>query len=76
MKGINGIAKYLTEQKSQQNEEQTSGTGKSRKWQLLMNRAYIGEFYQNRWNTEGMLGNKYKNLMRKFVCQEDSGRVD
>ncbi|MCK9906178.1 recombinase family protein, partial [Frankia sp. Cpl3] len=27
---------------------------------MLSNRAYIGEFYQNRWNTEGMLGNRHK----------------
>lgn len=59
VKGINGIAKYLTEQ----------GIPTKRNalvWhrqvvrQMLMNRTYIGEFYQNRWNTEGMLGNKYR----------------
>ncbi|WP_249414050.1 recombinase family protein [Alteribacter keqinensis] len=58
IKGINGIAKYLTNQgiPTKRNAKQ---------WhrqvvrQILMNRAYIGEFYQNRWNTEGMLANKY-----------------
>jgi site-specific DNA recombinase len=28
---------------------------------MLMNRAYTGEFHQNKWNTEGMLGNKYRS---------------
>ncbi|WLR61775.1 recombinase family protein [Guptibacillus hwajinpoensis] len=59
VKGINGIAKYLSNQgiPTKRNAKQ---------WhrqvvrQILMNRIYIGEFYQNRWNTEGMLGNKYK----------------
>lgn len=58
--GINGIAKYLT-------KEKIPTKRRAKQWhrqvvrQILMNRAYIGEFYQNRWNTEGMLGNKYKN---------------
>lgn len=64
VRGINGIAKYLTEQKipTKRNAKQ---------WhrqvvrQILMNRAYIGEFYQNRWNTEGMLGNRYKTSDEK-----------
>lgn len=58
-KGINGIARYLT--------SMGIPTKRGAKvWhrqvvrQILMNRAYKGEFYQNRWNTEGMLGNKYR----------------
>ena len=60
VEGINGIAKYLT--------SLGIPTKKGSKvWhrqvvrQILMNRVYIGEFYQNRWNSEGMLGNKYKD---------------
>jgi len=68
-KGINGIAKYLTDQ----------GIPTKRgapKWhrqvvrQILMNRAYIGEFYQNRWNTEGMLANKFRDSDGKIPLRE------
>lgn len=67
--GINGIAKYLTNQliPTKRNAKQ---------WhrqvvrQILFNRTYIGEFYQNRWNTEGMLGNKYKNLDERVKMEE------
>lgn len=57
--GINGIARYLTEQGIPTKRG-------AKEWhrqvvrQILMNRAYIGQFYQNRWNCEGMLGNKFK----------------
>lgn len=58
-KGINGIALYLTE------------TGVPTKkgaavWhrqvvrQILMNEAYTGLYTQHKWNTEGMVGNKYR----------------
>lgn len=57
-KGINGIAKYLT----------TQGIPTKRgakQWhrqvvrQILMNPTYIGELYQNKWNTEGVLLNQF-----------------
>ncbi len=63
--GINGIAKYLT------NNNIPTKRGAS-SWhrqvvrQILMNETYIGFFYQNRWNTEGMLGNKYDNKNDKI----------
>ncbi len=59
IEGVNGIAKHLTKKGI------PTKTGR-KVWhrqvvrQILMNRVYIGEFYQNRWNTEGMFGNKYK----------------
>ncbi|WP_211749937.1 recombinase family protein [Paenibacillus sp. Marseille-Q4541] len=58
-KGINGIARYLTD-----NLIPTKRGAKV--WhkqvvrQILMNETYTGRFPQNRWNTEGMLGNKHK----------------
>lgn len=58
--GINGIAKYLTEQGVPTKRG-------AKEWhrqvvrQILMNRAYIGEFYQNRWNCEGMLANRFRD---------------
>lgn len=69
VQGINGIAKYLTDQgvPTKRNAKQ---------WhrqvvrQILMNRVYIGEFYQNRWNTEGMLGNKYKTSDERVKMKE------
>lgn len=58
--GMNSIAKYLTAQgiKTKMNKDT---------WhrqvvrQILMNEAYTGTYYQNKWNTEGMLKNKYTN---------------
>ncbi len=56
--GINGIAKYLTEQ-GVPTKRGAKGWHRQVVRQLLMNRAYIGEFYQNRWNCEGMLANRF-----------------
>jgi len=59
VKGINGIALFLTEE----GIPTKRGRGVWHRQvvrQMLMNRAYIGEFYQNRWNAEGMLYNKYR----------------
>jgi len=59
VQGISGIARYLT----QAGIPTKRG---AREWhrqvvrQMLSNRAYIGEFFQNRWNTEGILANKHK----------------
>lgn len=59
-KGINGIALHLTERKI------PTKTGKT-VWhrqvvrQILMNETYMGKKPQNKWNTEGMLANKYRN---------------
>lgn len=61
VKGINGIAHYLTEQNI------PTKTGKD-VWhrqvvrQLLMNETYTGIFYQNKWNTEGNIKKKNKRL--------------
>lgn len=67
--GINGIAKYLT--------KQGIPTKRGAKvWhrqvvrQMLMNRAYIGEFYQNRWNSEGMLGNRFRPPEERIRMRE------
>jgi site-specific DNA recombinase len=63
--GINGIALYLTAMKIPTKRG-------AKVWhrqvvrQILMNRVYIGEFYQNRWNTEGMLGNKFKDREQRI----------
>ncbi|SEM74247.1 recombinase family protein [Lihuaxuella thermophila] len=58
--GMNGIAHYLTKKRIPTKRGATVWHRQVVR-QLLMNRAYIGEFYQNRWNTEGMLGNKFKD---------------
>lgn len=69
VQGMNGIAHYLTK------EGIPTKKGKS-VWhrqvvrQILMNEAYIGEFYQNRWNTEGMLGNKHKDPDERVRMKE------
>lgn len=60
VEGINGIARYLTEQGIKTKRG-------AKVWhrqvvrQILMNPVYIGEFYQNKWNTEGMVGNMHRS---------------
>lgn len=69
VQGINGIAKYLTEQ-GIPTKRGASVWHRQVVRQNLMNRAYIGEFYQNRWNTEGMLGNKYREEKDRIHIKE------
>lgn len=57
--GINGIAHRLNEL----NVPTKRGANvwhKETVRQMLQQSAYAGTFYQNKWNTEGMLGNKYR----------------
>lgn len=57
--GINGVAKRLNEL----NVPTKKGVGvwhKETVRQILHQTAYAGTFYHNKWNTEGMLGNKYR----------------
>lgn len=67
--GMNGIAKHLT-------AKGIPTKKRAREWhkevirQILQNRTYIGEFYQNRWNTEGMLANKFADTDEKFRMTE------
>lgn len=66
--GINGIAHYLNEKKIP--------TKRGGIWhrqvvrQLLFNEAYVGRFYHNRWDTEGMLGNKFKPKDERIPLKE------
>ncbi|WP_289135642.1 recombinase family protein [uncultured Brevibacillus sp.] len=57
--GINGIAVYLTN-KGVPTKRGASVWHRQVVRQMLMNEAYVGRFYQNKWNTEGMLGNQYR----------------
>lgn len=59
VRGINGIARYLTDV-GVPTKRGAAVFHRQVVRQMLTNRAYIGEFYQNRWNTEGMLGNRYR----------------
>lgn len=59
IKGINGIAKYLTDKKVP-TKRGAAVWHRQVVRQILLNEAYVGRFYHNRWNTEGRLGNKYK----------------
>jgi site-specific DNA recombinase len=68
-KGINGIAKYLTAQGIPTKKNAVVWHRQVVR-QILMNRAYIGEFYQNRWNTEGMLGNQFRSDDDKIPMTE------
>lgn len=57
--GINGIAMYLTSQKIP-TKRGAKVWHKQVVRQILMNETYTGKFAQNKWDTEGMLGNKHK----------------
>lgn len=59
VQGINGIARYLTE-KGIKTKRGAKVWHRQVVRQILMNPIYIGEFYQNKWNTEGMLTNKHR----------------
>jgi site-specific DNA recombinase len=74
VRGINGIAHYLTKKRIP--------TKKGKEiWhrqvvrQILLNETYTGVFYQNRWNTEGMLANKHLPAGEKISLRE-RGRED
>lgn len=69
VKGINGIAHYLTK-KNIPTKRGADVWHRQVVRQILQNRAYIGEFYQNRWNTEGMLGNKHKAPEERVPMRE------
>jgi len=59
IRGFNGIASYL-------NRNNIPTKRRKGIWhrqtvrQIVMNRTYIGEKVQNKWNTEGMLGNEHR----------------
>ncbi|MFA4135200.1 MULTISPECIES: recombinase family protein [unclassified Brevibacillus] len=57
--GMNGIAVYLTN-KGVPTKRGASVWHRQVVRQMLMNEAYVGRFYQNKWNTEGMLGNQFR----------------
>lgn len=61
VQGISGIARYLT---ALGVPTKRGGRTFHRQVvrQMLMNRTYIGEFYQNKWNTEGMMGNRFRPM--------------
>jgi len=69
IQGMNGIANWLTEQGIPTKRG-------ARKWhrqvirQILTNRTYLGMFYQNRWNTEGMLANRHDSTQEKRAMRE------
>lgn len=69
VQGLNGIALYLTS-KGVPTKRGASMWHRQVVRQIIMNRAYIGEFYQNRWNTEGMLGNKHRKDEEKIPMKE------
>ncbi|MBH0332034.1 DNA recombinase [Brevibacillus brevis] len=59
VQGMNGIAVYLTN-KGVPTKRGASVWHRQVVRQMLMNEAYVGRFYQNKWNTEGMLGNQFR----------------
>jgi site-specific DNA recombinase len=58
-KGINGIALYLS-QSGIPTKKGKDTWHRQVVRQILMSSTYTGKFTQNKWNTEGMLGNKFK----------------
>ncbi|MFS1513679.1 recombinase family protein [Chengkuizengella sp. SCS-71B] len=60
VKGINGIAHYLMD-KGYPTKKGKGIWHRQVVRQVLMNDTYWGVCYHNKWNTEGMLANKYKD---------------
>lgn len=69
VQGMNGIAKFLTE-RGIPTKRGAKVWHKEVIRQILLNRTYIGEFYQNRWFTEGMLGNKFRSPEDRISMKE------
>lgn len=69
VKGINGIAKFLTEQ-GVPTKKGAAVWHRQVVRQILLNQSYTGEHNQNRWNTEGMLGNRYKEKEDRIPMKE------
>lgn len=69
VQGINGIARFLTD-KGVATKRNVGIWHRQVVRQVLLNRAYIGEFYQNRWNTEGMMVNKFKSPEERITMKE------
>lgn len=59
VKGINGIANLLTEQ-GVPTKKNVGVWHRQVVRQILLNETYTGVHYQNKYNTEGILANKYK----------------
>jgi site-specific DNA recombinase len=74
-KGINGIAKYLTAQ-GIPTKRNASQWHRQVVRQILMNPVYTGRFYQNKWNTEGMLGNQFAKTDEEKVRMTQRPKED
>lgn len=68
VKGINGIAVFLTQQGVPTKRGATVWHRQVVR-QILLNQSYTGEHHQNRWNTEGMLGNRHKEKDDKVAMK-------
>ncbi|MCL6547535.1 MAG: recombinase family protein [Alicyclobacillus sp.] len=68
VRGTSGIARYLNEHAI---PTKRGGSCWTRQVivQMLRNKAYIGEFYQNKWDTRGMIGNRFKTAPGDKVKQ-------
>ncbi|WP_243549955.1 recombinase family protein [Priestia megaterium] len=60
VRGINGIANYLMD-KGIPTKKGKGIWHRQVVRQILMNETYTGIFYHNKWNTEGILANKFKD---------------
>lgn len=69
VKGINGIAHYLNSQ-GIPTKKNVGVWHKQVVRQILLNKTYMGEFYQNRWNCEGRHYNKFKDDEDKIPMKE------
>lgn len=58
VRGMNGICRYLNDHKVATKRRHSSWCRQTVR-QILMNEAYIGNFYNNKWDTRGMLANKH-----------------
>lgn len=69
VKGINGIAKYLTS-RNYPTKKKKGVWHRQVVRQILLNETYTGTFFQNKWNTEGMLANKHLSKENRIPMKE------
>ncbi|AXF54643.1 recombinase family protein [Salicibibacter kimchii] len=60
IQGMNSIANYLNEM-GIPTKKRVGMWHRNVVRQILINETYTGEYHQNKWNTEDMLGNKYRD---------------
>jgi site-specific DNA recombinase len=66
--GLNGVAHYLTDHMIP-TKKRVGQWHRQVVRQIIKNEIYVGNYYNNKWNTEGMLGNKHRPADEKIAMK-------